>query len=552
MAKTSKNRIQRRSATPRRTGPQGSGSRPQGAPAWLWALGLGALAFFHRLCFLRSNRDRDWPFTIFYEGDSEFYFRFARSVAGGEVYDQGLPFHPPGFAYLLSWIHSWVGDGERIPHFDVKVVLAGLSSMAVCWLYLLTRRYLGHRVGLVAGLLATYHFGLYVISVAPVTEGVFLSLSLGIWYLFVTRFEHPLSAPDARPTTALWAPVLLGALAGCAALVRAEAMLLPFLLVAFGLWGSWSTAGFGLGRLKQADVWGPWLVTLAAAALVVAPWTLHNHRTLSELNRDLEGKIAEPLPTFVPITIYGPLNLALANNSLADGSFSRDVMSSQKLQGNLDLEDPQHLEFVLHGDRMARRWIAEHPGDFLTLMGKKWELASRAATLGFSQWNQPGGLDGVRRPVDVMTPERDGLRWILLPLAGAGLVVLWLVGGAARRWLWLSFAATLLPIISITVFFGYVRQGLLMMPWVLVLVAAVLVAVAERGLQGLRPDAVPDRLSRRRALALVALVAVTMAVLEYRGVDDERNYEATGTTIPGSHKLNRDQPVTLKVLPSKP
>jgi len=62
----------------------------------LWiAAGLTLLAWVHRLIFLRSNRDFSWPYTIFYEGDAETFYSYARALLEGKLYDEGVPFHPP-------------------------------------------------------------------------------------------------------------------------------------------------------------------------------------------------------------------------------------------------------------------------------------------------------------------------------------------------------------------------------------------------------------------------------------------------------------------------
>ncbi|MEO8276787.1 MAG: hypothetical protein ABI639_11260, partial [Thermoanaerobaculia bacterium] len=84
------------------------------ATAWTdgrWALAFGALAALLRILFVLSGTDRTWPFTVYYEGDSETFFRFARALLAGELYDGGIPFHPPGFAFFLSGLHALVGAG---------------------------------------------------------------------------------------------------------------------------------------------------------------------------------------------------------------------------------------------------------------------------------------------------------------------------------------------------------------------------------------------------------------------------------------------------------
>ena len=66
------------------------------------AAGLALLAWLHRLAFLSSNRDRAWPYTVFYEGDSRTFFEYARALLAGRLHDSGIPFHPPGFPGFLA------------------------------------------------------------------------------------------------------------------------------------------------------------------------------------------------------------------------------------------------------------------------------------------------------------------------------------------------------------------------------------------------------------------------------------------------------------------
>ena len=503
----------------------------------------------HRLFFLYSNRDREWPFSIFYEGDSEAYYRFARAVLAGKPYDEGLPFHPPGFAYFLAQVHDWLGAGAAtasVPHIEVKIMLAAFSSLSVGLLYLLIRPYLGRTVAILSSLFAAYHFGLYVLALAPVTEGAYLTLLLGTWLLFSRGMSSAVTAPDAEPKDSVLVTVALGLMCGGLALTRAESMLLPFVLVFLCALGWW------LGRRDPAGdsvplslACRPWILLLVTFGFALLPWTVRNHRALTELNQSYGDRLAEPIPTFVPITIYGPLNLALANNELADGTFSRDFMSSQKLQGNLDLEDPQHLDFILHGDRHARKWILENPADFLSLVGKKWELVSRTLTMGWTQWNWPGGLDGLRRPVDIFTPESTVLRPFWGLYLCLGVVLCALAGPESRRWLGLVAAASLIGFISITMFYGYVRHGLLMLPLVFSFAGVSTGVLIDRGFAVVRDRESPSK----QGLVALGVLVLMMALLEFSGRDANRNFEATGSTIPGSHKLNRDQPITLKLLP---
>ncbi|HEV8581393.1 MAG TPA: glycosyltransferase family 39 protein [Thermoanaerobaculia bacterium] len=508
-----------------------------------WFLGLTLLAWVHRLAFLRSNRDWSWPYTIFYEGDSETFYNYARALLDGRLYDNGIPFHPPGFAWVLAAVHTLVGAGSgagHVPHFAVKAVLALIGSLPIGLLYLLVKPYLGRAAALIASLLCAWHFGLYVISAAPVSEGTYLTVLLLCLLLWSRCFEHPLTAPNAA--SGGWKASLgLGLLLGFLALVRAEAVLPAVLLAAVGLL-PW------LGDRRTVRL-RPWILVALGWMLVVAPWTIRNAVRLSALDASLAGRLAEPLPRFVPLTLYGPVNLALANNPKADGTFSRDFLSSRSRSAVLDLADPQHLQFILHGDRMAWSWIRENPGDFGRLVLRKWRLFFSAWTLGWTQWDWPGGLNGVRRPVDVFTPDSGAAYGTAMPLALLGLLCCGATPGAPRRWAVLVLLLTAAGMITTGLFFGYVRQGLVLLPFWLTLTAAALVWIGERILKRTSGFTLLPIDPPRRLLQVLAAVVFVLLVLEILGTTTNRNFQATGTTLPGQSHLDRDQPVYLKVLP---
>jgi hypothetical protein len=556
--------LRRKAVAPAPTGAAASGSPRAGDLAW--AAGLTLLAWVHRLFFLAANRDRAWPFTIFYEGDSETFFRYARTLLAGRLYDNGIPYHPPGFAWLLAGVHALAGarsNADEVPFVAVKAILALVASASVGLLYCLVRPYLGRVVALVTALLATWHFGLYVLAVAPVSEGSFLTLLLGTLLLWTRRFDHPLAAP-AVPREAGrekerekggekdqvgggWpAAVALGVCGGLLALLRAESVLVFAVLLVVGLVGAW--------RRRRDTGWAafrPWAIAAAMALLTVAPWTIRNAVRLGEVNQRLAGRLAEPLPTFVPLTIYGPLNLALANNARANGTFSRAALASSSSSDVLDLADPQHLRYLLHGDSIAWDWIRHNPGSFVRLVARKWALFFSAWKLGWTQWDLPGGLRGTRQPVDLFTPDSWWAAWIALPFTLLGLLYGLAIPGGPRRWAVLTLLLTAAGLFVTALFFGYVRQGLLALPFQLAWTATGLVGCAERvrvraggwsrALQGLLP-------TRKLFIGLATLAAALLA-LEAVGATANRNYQATGTNVEGRHILNRDAPVLLEVLP---
>jgi len=518
---------------------------------------LTLLAWLHRLAFLRSNRDWSWPYTIFYEGDSEVFFNYARSVLNGTLYDNGIPFHPPGFAWVLAFVHSLVGAGgatDRVPYFAVKAVIALIGSASVGLLYLLARPYVGRTVALLAAFASVYSFGLYVLHVAPVTEGTYQTLLFLCLLVWTRRFEHPLSAP---PASGMNAPrragrlgaVLLGLLLGALALLRAEGALTGLILGGVGVVGWLQSIRERPGRLRWEGL-RPWALVLAGWVLAVAPWTVRNALRLTEANERLG--LAEPLPTFVPLPLYAPINLALANNPQADGTFSRAFLSSSSQSGTLDLKDPQHLRFILHGGEMARDWALHNPGAALRLLMKKWGHFFEAWRLGWTQWDVPGGLHGIRRPVDVFVPDSTIALWIGPPLAFLGLVLCLGTAEGPRRWSLLVLLMTCVGLVATGLFFGYVRQGLLYLPLWLTFPAAALTAIARRLThrgEGWRLAPAAETDPSPRLLKILGAAALALLLVEAWGATADRNYKATGTTLEGSQYLNRDDPMRLEVIP---
>jgi hypothetical protein len=136
-----------------------------------------------------------------------------------------------------------------------------------------------------------------------------------------------------------------------------------------------------------------------------------------------------------------------------------------------------------------------------------------------------------------------------LPQAILGLICCLMTPGGPRRWAVLVLLLTLAGMITTGLFFGYVRLGLLLLPFWLTLAAAALVWIAERlrkltsGFTFLPISPSP------RVLRLLGALAAVLLLLELSGTGANRNYQATGTTVEGQSYLDRGQPVYLRVLP---
>jgi hypothetical protein len=546
----------------------------------LLSAALTLLAYIHRVVFLCSNIDRDWPFSIFYQGDSLTFFLHARALLEGVIYDSGIPFHPPGFPYFLALIHLLTGAGPdalQISHFKIKLLLALVGSLPVGLLYLMVLPYLGRPVALLSTFLCLYHFGLYVLSVAPVSEGLYLTILLLSVLLWSRCLVHPLSAPPAfgPHSKGHWSlALLLGMLSGFMALIRAEGALVALLFVGVGIAG-WGSSMFrawkkplqpskdalpSAGRRAFPSWRGliPWILVVVGFGLPLIPWTIRNAVHLSAFNEG-RPKHLEPLPTFVPLTLYGPLNLALANNAGADGTFSRELLQSRGGAAFLDLTVPQHLEYFLHGDQMAWRYIRQNPSAFAQLVLVKWGIFFEAFKLGWTQWDWPGGLAGIRRPVDAFVPYDNGSLWRLTPLCLIGLLCCLRAAGGPRRWAMFTLLLTACGLTVTAFFFGYVRQGLLFLPTWLTLSAAGIISIADwvslrfaKHHADLSPRGSPSPFFHKPGKAFVLFVVLTallLLALELRASFSPRNYRVGGLQLNGEAFPNPDALIHMGAFP---
>ena len=470
-----------------------------------------------RVMFLAGTVDRDLPFSIFYYGDSRIYREFALALIRGEVFDQGIPLHPPAFAYVLSWIIGWVGERPAI----VRGLLAIGSATVVPMTYLLGRALWGRAVGVAAALLTTFSFGLCVVSVSANAETIYIPL-LVAQALLLVLLGDALATDRGRTATILMTGS--GVVLGLGALTRAEhfgfALVLPVALA------------LGWPAIPWRRVAGCAGAIAAIGVLLTVPWTIHNHRALSRFNAANPG-LAEPLPTWVGVSGTGPLVFALANNANADGTFQPGTLVDAMGRGRLDLADPAQADVYLHGDRLGWSFLLGNPGAAASLLARKFALASDAYALGFGLTNWPEGLTGTRRPVDVFTPDLSGWKWASLILLAAGI---WMSRPVLRRGaiLWL----TALFVVAVTLAsFGYARFFLQFAPFVFLFQAAALVAGAKR----LRTPASRPVVAWLGG-ALAALLTAELALAAAHPL----NLRASGSVDPGTGKIAQDAAVILE------
>jgi 4-amino-4-deoxy-L-arabinose transferase-like glycosyltransferase len=209
--------------------------------------------------------------------DAADYARHAASIADRGSYPEsaiaqhGGPtaFRPPGYPVQLAAVYEVLGRGDA-----PRVVGALIGTLAVALLGLCALWLLGRREALAAMAIAAVFPPLIMVSVAQLSEGLFITLMLGALACALGARRDPRIA---------WV-IAAGVLAGAAALTRTNGLVLlvPLLLA--------------VPRRR--------LVLLAAALVVVAPWTVRNAVTLD---------------AFVPTTTQAGFTLAGAYNEQARG-----------------------------------------------------------------------------------------------------------------------------------------------------------------------------------------------------------------------------------------
>jgi len=442
-------------------------------------------AAIERLQFSSAWNSAGTLTSPFYWGDAQRLVDYALAIVRHQTFDNGVPFHPPGWPIVLAGFLSIIG-GAGVPVAAVKWLLAAISGLAVGLSTLVAYEIAGAGAMLAVAFLGAFHFGHIVEGTVADTEALYsLWVALAMWCAL--RWTS-----SGRPTSFLWAAAA-GAVAGAATVTRAE-----FVAAALVI-----GAAVVLVRRSKAAV--ELTLSCVVFAAVLAPTTIWHWRSLAAFNRSHVGRMPGPIPEFAPVTSYGPFNFAMANHENANGGPNRDhpmlelcnEETAGRLDiGQLDLQCPAVYDLYVHGYRIGLAWMASHPMDAAALVGRKLQMAAGFLAFGYFTDDVGAGVDGVRRRVDLLDPSSRALVWIHLALIIGGIAVL-------RRHpiALLVVVAPLAAFVASTIlFYGYVRLGVAYLPAVWVLQGACLGAIFAHG-----------RAPRRRSI-VIALGAVAVLV----------------------------------------
>ncbi|MFC3670914.1 glycosyltransferase family 39 protein [Novosphingobium pokkalii] len=419
--------------------------RQMGQRAWVWlvqghrtvamlfalALALRALAI---LAAVEPTSDAAW------------YFSRAAMLADGRGYlgDHGAPtaYWPPGWPLALSLVFRLSGP---------SIWAVGLFNLALAalagWLTLaLGRRLGGEAVGRLALLLwAVYPNAVLYVPLA-LTEVFYTTLLLALCWIVVTR-------QDAGAKRGGWGWTLLaGLVLGLATLVKAQSLILAPLLLLI----AWLRAPALLSKLPR--VVGQGLVMAAAALLVIAPWTLRNHRELG---------------AWVMVSTNGGITLLTGNNASARGTFTPDDPVVHALDARRDLSE---LAYDAEARRLGMDWIRAHPAAFLALMPQK--LVRLWGPDGEGQWAYETGsaaYAAAPRAFLALRLANQAWYWALLALFVAALPVMIRARRRAGQrlidWWLLPYGIAAYPSVIAMVFSGQSRFHYPAMPFVAIMAA---------------------------------------------------------------------------------
>lgn len=473
-------------------------------------------AFVIRLLFWTGFEDRQLLYSLFYYGDSFRLHQEALEIIKSNWNSSLLPYHPPVTSYFLALVYGIFGTPPE--HLAaLKILLIIISALSVVIFHRLARRFFSEKLALISAIVFGAMFPMLVVSVTPNTESIFLCFAM-LTLLFFVRLRNSWNTKDA-----IW----MGLCGALASLTRAEFASF-FVVLVVGLIIQRKEAGpRTLPPQGRASI----ALALALSFLIpFIPWTIRNYNVLKKYNVEKSDAGLEPLPTFAPITCYGPINFAMANNLLADGKFSRMILTG-KMVAALDLNNPQHRHYFLHGYSEGLSFIKDYPKDFVKLIGNKLRLFFQGFSWGIGPMNLPGGLSGVRYPIDIFVSEKRWWEWLIGPLFIFGYC---LSLRELKKW-WPLHLLFLHRIAVTAAFFGYVR-GLAAIYFLVVMFLLYPLSINLRFMNWL--ERIPKQIALIVPISIFTVISLIPHISPIR-------FQASGSSEGGSGYLIQDEEMRI-------
>jgi hypothetical protein len=490
--------------------------------SWGLAVALLVVALGVRVLFLSGSADRDWPHSIRYEGDAPVWVEWAQALDKGQAFEFDLPVRTPGVAFMLHWLNPGILVS---PFFWIKVAWCLGGALGCAALYMVLARSVNARVAIIANILLAFSFAQYVLATSLNNEvwytlalvlivggtlrfnarpGLGMVLVLGVLHGAATllRAEHTLLLIILAAYSALYIATNKGhdRRGDSESKLRRSwraVLLVIMLIISVGVCLPWSVRSARAARafnettlsLPDYNAAGLQWRDEARAAVEALPafaragnvaYINHLLRIRGRVHVTVEdveaffhdewGYVPEPITTWVLVSSKGPLDFALANHADATGGFSLAALrDAEGRNTDLSFGRPSHLQLYNHGYADGMRTIEEDPGRWMRLVGGKLRIFAEGITTGFTARNLPYGNDGVRRPVDAVTPAPGGAQWWRLVVAG--MLLIGCLEAAHRRIAGIWLLVILYKVIVTILFYGYARQAMSIQPAFYVLAA---------------------------------------------------------------------------------
>ncbi|MFZ4620784.1 MAG: glycosyltransferase family 39 protein [Bacteroidota bacterium] len=298
-----------------------------------------AVSIVIRIIILTEWNSSIFNFAVW--SDASTYNQWARKIVSTGDWIGTQPFlMTPLYPYLLAVIYSITGESLNV----VRLLQHAVGLGTIILLYLSAEKLFNRRTAFFAALIAALYGPLLLFANLLLVETVkVFFLTLAFYCTIVARERS-----DMRWWTAA------GVSIGAAILCRPTDILLLFFVLG---WIFMYAGGTSTLRIRSM------VIVAVSAVIVVLPVTVRNYAVSKE---------------FIPVTSNGGLNFYLGNNAKAVGVYYNvdGLDLANDPDGRVFLEMTTGRSFT-SGEASSywmaesKRFIVEHPGSFLKLVGEK-------------------------------------------------------------------------------------------------------------------------------------------------------------------------------------